>query len=673
MSSTVTPTSTGKANKWRDLLAAVYSRRFVKLVTGIFLSARTYSGSGPAGAYIAPDPGFKALRTGPIFTQHSHRKLPLSCFCIQAGPADCGSLVAALNQAFNAPREPTPPPRVMQLMRRTLLCDALHVRQRVTPLRSDPSVTAQKQCIVVIDERETSFADICTPAHHRKTNFRTMLDAARSGNPDIELWLFRSADGGKGRWLSVHAELPEGTRILDVSHSLHDVLQHAQAVFAVGASEGMGALLANVPTHIFGSPYYSGWGLTQDYIEMPERSARPPLWTLFEVAFLNLARYLDPFNHRLGTLETALDCIELQHHVASRFSDLNRVAGLQFQWWKRAFATPYLTAGGGALRWVKRNDDFRSGEHAAIWGGRSTNGLPSSISHFRMEDGFIHSTGLGSDMSPPFSQVIDRRGIYFDASHPSDLTDILNQATFDDAELLRAENLKLAIVRSGITKYNLGRRKPVWQAPPGKQIILVVGQVADDASIRLGTCNITTSEELLEAVRARRPDAFIIYKPHPDVLSGNRTGLISATHSANIVDMEADIISLIEASNELHTLSSLAGFDALIRGKTVFTYGLPFYAGWGLTHDALTQPWRTRRLSLDMLIAGVFFRYAVYWDWDLELFTTPESIVRQLAEPSARPLVKIRQNRLRPIVKAIRWIRNARRYVAWCIRQQFAA
>ncbi|WP_410199190.1 capsular polysaccharide export protein, LipB/KpsS family [Burkholderia cenocepacia] len=664
---------TGNVGKKRPPpLAAIYGQRLAKSIAGKSPFSSVSSGSSPAAGHIAPDPELKILRTGPVFSRHPRGKLPLSSFCVPVGPTDCESLVIALNRALNAVRESTPPPRVAQLMQRTLLCDALHVRQQVKPLHLEHSSASRKQYIVLIDERETSYADICTPARHRITIFRTMLDAIRSSSPDMELWLFRSADAGKGRWLSAYTKLPTGTRILDVSHSLHEVLQHAQAVFAVGASEGMGALLANVPTRIYGSPYYSGWGLTQDYIDMPERSARPPLWALFEVAFLNLTRYLDPFNHCLGTLETALDCIELQHQIATRFSDLNSVAGLRFQWWKRAFATPYLTAGGGSLRWVRRNDDFRPGEQAAIWGGRSANGLPSGISHFRMEDGFIHSAGLGSDMSPPFSQVIDRRGIYFDASRPSDLTDILNHTTFDDAELLRAEKLKLSIIRSGITKYNLGRRKPAWQAPSDKQIILVIGQVADDASIRLGTGNINTSEALLDAVRARRPDAFIVYKPHPDVLSGNRTGLINASDSANVVDTDADVISLIEASNELHTLSSLAGFDALIRGKAVFTYGLPFYAGWGLTYDALTQPWRTRRLSLDMLIAGVFFRYAVYWDWDLDLFTTPESIVRRLATPSARPLVKIRQNRLRPVVKAIRWIRNAQRHVAWRTRRLFA-
>lgn len=294
-----------------------------------------------------------------------------------------------------------------------------------------------------------------------------------------------------------------------------------------------------------------------------------------------------------------------------------------------------------------------------------------NVKHIRIEDGFIHSAGLGSDMSPPCSQVVDFQGMYFDARRPNDLTEILNSASFTKEELARAAHLRSEIVRTGVTKYNLGRRAPEWYAPTDKLVVLVAGQVSDDASIRLGTSDIATSEALLKEVRTRRPDAFIVYKPHPDVLSGNRAGLVDAAHLADIVDTDADLISLIDACDEVHVLSSLAGFDALMRNKSVHTYGHPFYAGWGLTHDVLPQSWRKRQLTLDMLTAGVLLRYAIYWDWKLSLFTTPESIVRQLASKAARPLDAIQGSRARPLIKAIRWIRNALSHSVWQNRRFF--
>ncbi|AOJ32979.1 capsular biosynthesis protein [Burkholderia metallica] len=608
---------------------------------------------------------------GPVFARHAAHAPPLSWFHVPLDLVARGGLVGALERMLKASHITDTDERCRDLIRRVLDSDALHVRHRVAALPNAWLESGNAKRIVLIDERETSHVDMCTRATLRRRNFAAMADAACAAHPDADLWILRSADAGVGNWLSTKTQLPGKARILDIAHSLRDVLRRADAVHVVGASEGMAALLAGVPVHVFGTPYYAGWGLTHDHTAMPERRARPSVSALFDAAFLQLACYLDPTHGTQGTLDTALDCIELQHAVADRYSDLGRVAGVRFQWWKRPYATPYLSAGGGALRWIADPRDTDADEHAAIWGGRSADGLPTGVAHVRIEDGFIHSTGLGSDMSPPCSQVIDRRGLYFDASRPSDLTVILNQTTFDEAELQRAATLRQEIVRLGLTKYNLGRQAPTWHIPHDKHVVLVAGQVADDASIRLGTGTIATSEALLKEVRARRPDAFIIYKPHPDVLSGNRAGLVDAEHLADIVDTDADLISLIDVTDELHTLSSLAGFDALIRGKEVHTYGLPFYAGWGLTQDALEQPWRERRLSLDMLTAGVLLRYAIYWDWQLSLFTTPEAIARQLAPNAARPLDKIRGNRARPLVKAIRWTRNAIRYAGWQGQQYF--
>jgi capsular polysaccharide export protein len=247
---------------------------------------------------------------------------------------------------------------------------------------------------------------------------------------------------------------------------------------------------------------------------------------------------------------------------------------------------------------------------------------------------------------------------------------LLNEAIFSEQELARAAALRDSIIQGGLTKYNLGRRAPEWQSPADKQVVLVTGQVANDASIRLGAPIITTAEALLQEVRLRRPNAFIVYKPHPDVMSGNRAGLLEASDLADVVDTDADVLSLIEAADEIHTLSSLAGFDALLRGKSVFTYGMPFYAGWGLTHDALAPlPWRERELTLDMLTAGVLIRYPIYWDWQLCLYTTPEAVVEQLAPQASRALRPVQRGYRRALLKAQRWTLNAIRHLCWRVAQ----
>lgn len=77
-------------------------------------------------------------------------------------------------------------------------------------------------------------------------------------------------------------------------------------------------------------------------------------------------------------------------------------------------------------------------------------------------------------------------------------------------------------------------------------------------------------------------------------------------------------------------MTSLSGFDALLRGKRVVVYGRPFYAGWGLTEDHLPINRRQRQLTLDALVAGALLRYPLYWDALLKGFTTCEAVMHRI-------------------------------------------
>jgi len=96
--------------------------------------------------------------------------------------------------------------------------------------------------------------------------------------------------------------------------------------------------------------------------------------------------------------------------------------------------------------------------------------------------------------------------------------------------------------------------------------------------------------------------------------------------------------------DELHTLTSLSGFEALMRGLPVYTYGGPFYAGWGLTKDRVEFPRRTRRLSLDELVAGTLILYAAYHDWLTGLTCTPEAVIHRLTNPRLPARLRFRRN-----------------------------
>jgi capsular polysaccharide export protein len=123
--------------------------------------------------------------------------------------------------------------------------------------------------------------------------------------------------------------------------------------------------------------------------------------------------------------------------------------------------------------------------------------------------------------------------------------------------------------------------------------------------------------DLLRAARERHPEALIVYKPHPDVEAGFRRGRIPlklAQMYADRIAANTGIIDLIQACDRLETITSLAGFEALLRGKPVTTHGQPFYAGWGLTEDLCPVPRRRGTRSLDELVAAALILYPRYLD-----------------------------------------------------------
>lgn len=600
------------------------------------------------------------LHPGPVWFHDDSNSPPLSW----SQPRRRGSYHVAMSDALHSLLECDSTlgasPKLPSLIRRVVASGASRSRTDYRPVFDRATPPPNHQRILLIDERRS-------PINSDRSAFSRMLEYARTTHPAADILIWPSAGRRYGQWqLRRLRALPKTARIVDRRSNFFSVLEEVSAVYTVEAPEGMDAIVAGFRPHVFGCPFYAGLGHTND-VGVPLRSfANPSIEALFDAIYLRLARYVDPDTGAETSLEYVLECIELQRSTRKRFLDLRVIEAHGFQIWKRRFAAPFLQAGSERLYWHRRPRIPRSDSMVAIWGARNAHPLCDESRVIRIEDGFFHSLGLGSDMSAPLSQVIDRKGIYFDAKRPSELTHILNEGIFDKAELDRAAKLRHLVIEYGVSKYNLGRKLPQWEAPKGRDVILVVGQVADDASIRLGSGDILSAEELLQHVRANHPEAFVVYKPHPDVLAGNRTGLVDACQNADVVDAEADLVSLLERVDEVHTISSLAGFEGLLRQKRVYAYGYPFYAGWGLTHDVMQSvPWRHRSLTLDELVAGVLIRYPVYWNWEARLFSTPEAVVRTLARHASRPLNSVKADPLRPWRKGIRWVSNLMWYLQW--------
>ncbi len=263
------------------------------------------------------------------------------------------------------------------------------------------------------------------------------------------------------------------------------------------------------------------------------------------------------------------------------------------------------------------------GGRIIAWASSAPTGLfeiahQQGVELFLVEDGFIRSSGLGIKLNMPASLCFSREGIHYDARYPSNLERFLQSHEFSDEERSAGDRLASVLKEKRITKYNLtsDRTEVVWPKGTGKKI-LVIGQVGDDASLKYGSFWVRSNQDLLASVRERCPTGRILFRPHPDVTSGLRTGAVNDEDLYAVRAMsssEGDLIDTIISADEVHVASSQTGLEACLYGARVVCYGQPFYSGWGLTEDVHDMPHyrRGRYLTLSELLYAVFIAYPCY-------------------------------------------------------------
>lgn len=441
----------------------------------------------------------------------------------------------------------------------------------------------------------------------------------------------------------------------------HALLDRVREVWLAGMDEfGLLALLRGYP--VMRRQRDGSWRL-----EDPARAA---------ALLLEHTRYRDPFSGRPIDAAAAVGLLEDWRRILCCNRAIAVCSGMSL--WKRRRIADLLATAETPVRFRRRARAAITAAQAregaiAVWSTRIPRGLADAanaagVQLCRVEDGFIRSLGLGSGLLPPASVVLDWRGMYFDPAQPSDLEQLLAATAFDDALRARARKLIDRLVAGNVSKYGAGGAAPPLELPAGRRLLLVPGQVSDDQSVRLGGGPVRGNLDLLRRVRQGNPDAFIVYRPHPDVDAGHRAGAMpdeAALAVADRIGRGGSITSLIDAVDEVHTLTSLAGFEALLRGRRVVTYGQPFYAGWGLTTDLAPVARRTRRLAVEELAAAALILYPRYIDPLTRLPCGPEVLVDRLAMADLwRPTLLMRLRRLQGRLRQGSWRRQALRPLA---------
>ncbi|WP_022702742.1 capsular polysaccharide biosynthesis protein [Pseudorhodobacter ferrugineus] len=442
-----------------------------------------------------------------------------------------------------------------------------------------------------------------------------------------------------------HFGAGEGYALLTDPVSPWALLENAAAVYTVSSQLGFEAILAGHRPRVFGLPFYAGWGLSDDDLPAPRRTRTRTPEQLFAAAMILAPTWYDPCRDQLCSFEQAVDQLEAETR-AYREDYAGHIA-LGMRLWKRG-RLQKVFGRYAPLRFAStaaQVEGKSAGKGLLVWAGKEAQVLSAPFEHSgpirRVEDGFLRSRGLGADLIPPLSLVTDDLGIYYDPTRESRLEQLILSPA-PPGGLERTCALVAAIIQSRLSKYNLGGAA-LPDLPAGHRI-LIPGQVEDDASIKLGAGDVRTNLGLIRAVRAANPDAILIYKPHPDVEVGLRPGRIDSATLAPLVQhvaIHADPIALLDAVDAVWTMTSLLGFEALLRGKAVTCLGAPFYSGWGLTHDLGPIPQRRLkrpddtpqiRPTLTDLAYATLIAYPRYFDPISALPCPPEVVLDRLRD-----------------------------------------
>lgn len=511
----------------------------------------------------------------------------------------------------------------------------------------DPSIAPPAPGYVLILDQTAGDASITYGAASKRT-FREMLGVAEIENPGARLIIKTHPETALGlRAGHYGGEVADRAELYTDPVSPWALMEGAVAVYSVSSLMGFEAILADHKPRIFGQPFYAGWGLTQDENAPARRERKLTRAQLFAVSHLLAPTYYDPCRDRICEFEDTVDQLEAEARAFRADRD-GYVAGGMSRW-KRPHLRQFF-GHDAPIRFAETPPD-PTGPAAPLmwWASKLTDATATKIDAdgrilIRIEDGFIRSKGLGAELIAPLSLVTDYNGIYYDPRTTSDLETLIAAPCPRYSER-RAERLIARLRAANLSKYNLSGMMP--DLPDGRRI-LVPGQVEDDASIRTAAGEINTNLALLKAARAAYPTDIIIYKPHPDVEAGLRTGRIAREEALRYADVIADnapAMDVLNACDEVFTMTSLMGFEALLRGKRVTCAGMPFYAGWGLTKDLIAAPdRRTARPNLLALAHAALIAYPRYLDPVTGRPCSVETAVERLETgmiPKAGPLNRI--------------------------------
>ena len=507
----------------------------------------------------------------------------------------------------------------------------------------------KNQYVLLIDQ---TYGDLSISYGDANENvFQKMFEFARNKWPKHTLILKIHPDvitGRKKGYFNKSLYSKRNVLVISELGQINKLIEFSSAVCVVTSQVGFEALIYGKEVHVFGRPFYSGLGLTMDH-KNKKKIIKNKLVSIEQLVFGSLVKYqlyLDPRTNEICEVESIMQFIYKNRKISTFFQ--KNINGLNLTPWKARQINRFVFKANkkrfGFYKSYKSNM-----KNILVWGKSSNSDrfIGKVDELISVEDGFIRSVGLGGNLYPPLSLLFDKKGIHYDPYRSNQLENLLQNRLVNQEELNRSKELIKLIINSDVSKYNLKFRNQIKlpkKIAKGKRIA-ILGQVETDNSILYGVPENTirkTNYSLVSQVKKDYPDSYIIYKPHPDLESGLRvkgSEESSIDRIADYVAYQTSIEDIFSKVDRVVVFTSLGGFEALIRGLPVTTYGFPFYSGWGLTEDKNNEQKylkrRTRKLSLEELVFISLIEYPFYYSLKFDCFTEIENIINEIRSNKA--------------------------------------
>lgn len=161
--------------------------------------------------------------------------------------------------------------------------------------------------VLLIDQ---SFGDNSVKKGYASVDtFKIMLETAIMDNPDSDIIIKTHPDTQTGNRTGYYSDLQDHDNIYIYTEPINPIslIQYVDKVYVCTSQFGFEAAMCGKDVHVFGIPFYSGWGITKDYQICQRRTNKRSIEEIFYITYILYSFYINPKRGCICEIEEAMD------------------------------------------------------------------------------------------------------------------------------------------------------------------------------------------------------------------------------------------------------------------------------------------------------------------------------------------------------------------------------